>query len=315
MIRLAAALLARALALPARRPSRSPTGYRGEPYRRRCRRRCRRRGDRRRRGACALAVGTVAFVDVLPRPPRPPTCRRHDLARPAARQHPGRGLAAQHRLRGARRRTLAYFLDGLDAATGGGRTRRSSSSARPTAGCRGTPASARSSPFRRCHRRLPRRRIRTVTSANDSMAARSDAATTSRPHAAMAVRWRDVAAARCSRSPSAHAVAAAGRPRRGRDGGRRGAARRASAAAADLAARPAAGRPRLRRRAARRPRTTPPPAASWGRSSRWTEVAAPPEEAVAALEALLDARRAASSPRWPTPTPRWRSPTPPATGR
>ena len=89
---------------------------------------------------------------------------------------------------------------------------------------------------------------------------------------------------RCCCSPPSRAA------RRGDDRGG-GAARRASAPAADLAARPAARGPRLRRRAGSRPRTTPPPARFMGQEFTLEEVAVPPEEAVAALEALLGAGR------------------------
>ena len=121
----AAFALALALAVPAAAAVPEPEGYRGEPY----------RGPvpATLQGAfvvdegAAYALwwsGTVAFVDVLPRPERPPDLPEGTLwidqphgSIPGAIWLPNTGYQELDAGR------LAYFLDGLAAATGGDKTR------------------------------------------------------------------------------------------------------------------------------------------------------------------------------------------------
>ena len=110
----------------------SPRAIAPRTIARRCRTPCAARASSprpRRRQSGKAAHGDLRRRDAAPAAPQP--AARHDLARQAARDHPGRGLAAGHRLRRAR------AADGGVAAT---RASRASPAATATSSRRVLPA-------------------------------------------------------------------------------------------------------------------------------------------------------------------------------
>jgi PQQ-dependent catabolism-associated CXXCW motif protein len=120
LIRLAALALALGSAAAAAPPE--PVGYRGEPYRAAVPATLAGAEVLDDAAAHALWRSGAAFVDVLPRPPKPANLPAGTIWRdrphatiPGARWLPNTGFQA------LAPETLAYFLDGLAAATGGDR--------------------------------------------------------------------------------------------------------------------------------------------------------------------------------------------------
>lgn len=119
----AAALLAAALASAVSATEPEPPGYRGEPY----------RAPTPETLAGAHVVGTdaaealwrsgrVAFVDVLPRAPRPPNLPKGTIWRDAPHDSiPGAVWLPNTGYEALAPETLGYLLDGLASATGGDR--------------------------------------------------------------------------------------------------------------------------------------------------------------------------------------------------